>query len=149
MGGRVAERFSLPNSYLIFHLITIPAAFAMAQASNLPLVVVALIYFFFLLGMQPIENTLVSRLTPPRWRHSAFGMKFVLTFGMGAVAVKGVQAIERGYSITRVYPALGCASILLVIAISMLILRMRSGEKNSIDLDHQDGQWVISPSRRN
>jgi MFS family permease len=148
MGGRVAERFSLPYSYLGFHLITIPAAFAMAQAFNLPLVMVALIYFFFLLGMQPIENTLVSRLTPPRWRHSAFGMKFVLTFGMGAIAVKGVQAIERGYAITWVYPALGCVSILLVITIGVLIVRMGSGEKRSVDLASRDSQWAVSPGRR-
>lgn len=149
MGGRVAERFSLPHSYLIFHLITIPAAFAMAQAFNLALVMVALVYFFFLLGMQPIENTLVSRLTPPRWRHSAFGMKFVLTFGMGAIAVKGVQAIERGYAITWVYPALGCVSILLVITIGVLITRMGSGKKRSIDLARRDSQWAVSSGRQN
>jgi MFS transporter, FSR family, fosmidomycin resistance protein len=132
MGGRVAERFPLPYSYLTFHLITIPAAFAMAWTYNVPLVLVALAYFFFLLGMQPIENTLVSRLTPARWRHSAFGMKFVLTFGMGAVAVKGVQAVERGYAITWVYPALGCVSILLVITIGVLIMTLRSGARQSV-----------------
>ena len=132
MGGRVAERFSLQHSYLVFHLVTIPAAFAMAWAANLPLVILALVYFFFLLGMQPIENTLVSRLTPPHLRHSAFGMKFILTFGMGALAVKGVQAIERSFSITWVYPALGCVSILLVISIGALIVRMGSGAKETI-----------------
>jgi MFS family permease len=133
MGGRVAERFSLQHSYLVFHLITIPAAFAMAWASNLPLIILALVYFFFLLGMQPIENTLVSRLTPPHWRHAAFGMKFVLTFGMGALAVKGVQAIERNFAITWVYPALGCVSIVLVITIGVLILRMGSGVNQAFD----------------
>lgn len=143
MGGRVAESFSLPYSYLVFHLITIPAAFAMGLAVNLPLVIIALIYFFFLLGMQPIENTLVSRLTPPHWRHSAFGMKFVLTFGMGAIAVKGVQAIESVYAITWVYPALGCVSILLVITIGILIKRMGSEKKQTIDLVRGDNRWAI------
>jgi len=131
MGGRVAERFSLQHSYLVFHLITIPAAFAMAWAVDLPLVAVALVYFFFLLGMQPIENTLVSRLTPPRWRHSAFGMKFILTFGVGALAVKGVQAVESGFGITWVYPALGCVSIVLVMTIGVLIVRMRPARKSA------------------
>lgn len=130
LGGRVAERFSLQHSYIVFHLITIPAAFGMAWAANVPLVLLALVYFFFLLGMQPIENTLVSRLTPPHLRHSAFGMKFVLTFGMGSLAVKGVQAIERNFAITWVYPSLGCVSILLVISIGILILRMGSDTKS-------------------
>lgn len=129
LGGRTAEKFSLAPSYLLFHLITIPAAFAMAHAMNIPLVICALVYFFFLLGMQPIENTLVSRLTPPRWHHSAFGMKFVLTFGMGALAVKEVQAIERAYGLEWVYPALACVSIVLVLTIALLIVRLRSAEK--------------------
>jgi hypothetical protein len=76
--------------------------------------------------MQPIENTLVSQLTPPHWRHAAFGMKFVLTFGMGALAVKGVQAIEGSFGIPWVYPSLGCVSLLLVATIGVLIIRMRS-----------------------
>lgn len=132
LGGRVAERRSLPHSYLVFHLITIPAAFLMARAADLPLIALALVYFFFLLGMQPIENTLVSRLTPPRWHHSAFGMKFVLTFGMGAVAIKGVEAIEKSYGIAWVYPALGCVSIVLVIFIALLTWRMAPRETTSV-----------------
>jgi MFS transporter, FSR family, fosmidomycin resistance protein len=132
MGGRVAERYSLQHSYLVFHLIAIPAAFAMGWATDLPLVALALVYFFFMLGMQPIENTLVSRLTPQRWRHSAYGMKFILTFGVGALAVKGVQAVESGFGITRVYPALGCVSIVLVMTIGVLIVRMRPDAQQAV-----------------
>jgi MFS family permease len=124
IGGRVAERYRLQHSYLVFHLITVPAAFLMAWTTDLPLVIAALLYFFFLLGMQPIENTLVSRLTPPSWRHSAFGMKFVLTFGVGALAVKGVEAVETGFGITWVYPFLGGISVVLVISIGILIVTM-------------------------
>ena len=125
IGGRTAERYSLPRSYLVFHLITIPSAFFMAWTTNLPLVLVALIYFFFLLGMQPIENTLVSRLTPAKWQHSAFGMKFVLTFGVGALAVKGVEIVESAAGIQWVFPWLGGVSILLVLSIAALIATLR------------------------
>ena len=59
-------------------------------------------------------------------------MKFVLTFGMGAVAIKGVEAIEKSYGITSVYPALGCVSIVLVLTIGVLILRMSSQEKTTV-----------------
>lgn len=131
MGGRVAERFSLPYSYLVFHLITIGPAFLMARAADLPLIFMALIYFFFLLGMQPIENTLLSLLTPARWRHAAFGMKFVLTFGVGALAVKDVGAIERSAGIHWVYPALGCVSIVLVLTIVALILKLKPKPKQA------------------
>jgi MFS family permease len=125
LGGRVAEHRSLPHCYLVFHLVTIPAAFFMAWTTDLSLVLLALIYFFFLLGMQPIENTLLSRLIPARWHHSAFGMKFVFTFGVGALAVHGVRIIEKGFGIKWVFPALSGVSVLLVISILFLIIRTR------------------------
>lgn len=131
MGGRIAEHFSLPHCYLVFHLITIPAAFFMAWAADVPLVMLALVFFFFLLGMQPIENTLLPRLTPPRWRHSAYGMKFVLTFGVGALAVNAVEIIEKQAGIRWCFPAMGGVSILLVITIVFLIIKMRSGKKQT------------------
>lgn len=120
-GGRVGERFDLRWGYLLFHLLTIPAAFAMALVADLPLVLLATVHSFFLLGMQPIENTLVARLTPPSMHSMAFGMKFVLTFGVGALAVKLVRSVEAGYGIDAVFPALGMVSILLVCCILLLV----------------------------
>jgi len=124
-GGRAAERFDLRICYFVFHAITIPAAFLMALAVDLPLVFLALIYFFFLLGMQPIENTLVAKFTPKKFHHSAYGSKFVLTFGVGALSVKMIKAIETAYSIETVFYALGLTSIILVGVIVVLIYKTR------------------------
>jgi predicted MFS family arabinose efflux permease len=124
-GGRSAERFDLRFCYLTFHAITIPAAFLMAFAVDLPLVFLALIYFFFLLGMQPIENTLVAKFTPKKFHHSAFGSKFVLTFGVGALSVKMIKVIETTFSIETVFYALGLTSIILVGVIVVLIYKTR------------------------
>ena len=124
-GGRMAERFDLRICYFAFHAITIPAAFLMALAVDLPLVFLALIYFFFLLGMQPIENTLVAKFTPKKFHHSAFGSKFVLTFGVGALSVKMIKAIETAFSIETVFYALGLTSVILVSVIVVLIYKTR------------------------
>jgi len=133
-GGRVAERFEPRFCYLVFHAVTVPAVFLLAIVCDLPLVVLALVYFFFLLGMQPIENTLVARFTPKRFHHSAFGTKFVLTFGVGALAVKMVGAIKMTWGIEAVFPALGMVSLILVGVIVLLIrktspIRATSTEK--------------------
>ena len=120
-GGKVGERFDLKYSYLAFHLIATPAVFLMAVFSNTPLLFFALIYLFFLLGMQPIENTLVARFTPKKFHHSAFGVKFVLTFGIGALSVKVVEIIERQLGIETVFTALGFVSIVLVSVILLMI----------------------------
>jgi MFS family permease len=124
-GGRTAERFNLRICYLVFHAITIPAAFLMALAVDLPLVILALIYFFFLLGMQPIENTLVAKFTPKKLHHSAFGSKFVLTFGVGALAVKMIKIIETNFGIETIFYSLGIVSVVLVGVIVILIQKTR------------------------
>jgi MFS family permease len=123
-GGRVGERFELRSSYFCFHLLTIPAALVMGVLTDLPLVAVATFHSFFLLGMQPIENTLVARLTPPSMHGSAYGMKFVLTFGVGALAVQIVRLVELRLGIEYVFPVLGMVSVLLVCVIGLLLHRV-------------------------
>ena len=126
-GGRCAERFDPRRCYLVFFGITGPAAFLMAFTSDYTLVGLAIIFFFFLLGMQPIENTLVARFTPKRFHHSAFGAKFILTFGVGALAVKIVAAIETAYNIETVFI---CLSLIVgggLGFIGMLIMKTRQG----------------------
>ena len=71
--------------------------------------------------MQPIENTLVARLTPSGMHGSAYGMNFVLTFGVGALAVQLVRLIEQSRGISFIFPVLGITSILLVVTIGVLI----------------------------
>lgn len=120
-GGRVGEQYDLRSSYLIFHLITIPAAVAMAMTTDLPLIFFAIVHGFFLLGMQPIENTLVARLTPPNFISSAYGMKFVLTFGVGAISVKIIRLVEIQWGIEAIFLVLASVSSLLCLVIFILI----------------------------
>jgi MFS family permease len=123
VGGKVGERYDLRRSYFLFHLITIPAAAAMAYSSNIPLIGFAMVHSFFLLGMQPIENTLVSRLAPPGLMSSAYGLKFILTFGVGALSVKVIEAVKSTYGFSTIYLFLAVVSVLLVGTIGALILR--------------------------
>jgi MFS family permease len=120
-GGFLAERYDLRFAYLLFHAITIPAVFGMALAFNLPLVLLAGVYFFFLLGTQPIENTLVAQFTSERFRHSAYGMKFALTFGAGALAVKLIEYVQKNRGLDTVYQLLGGVSLFLICCIVVLI----------------------------
>ena len=124
-GGRCAERFDPKLCYLIFFGIIGPAAFFMAFAWDLPLIGLAVIFFFFLMGVQPIENTLIARFTPKRFHHSAYGTKFILTFGVGALSVKIVAAIETGYRIETVFFFLALAAVTSVGLIVLLITKTR------------------------
>jgi MFS family permease len=121
VGGHAGDRYECKYSYLVFHAACIPFAFLMVFAQDFFLMVVAGLYFFFLLGMQAIENTLVARLSPKRWHHSAYGLKFVFTFGVGALGVKMIQGIDSLWGIQTVFYALGTISVLIVISILFLI----------------------------
>ena len=121
-GGRCGERFDLRYGYLGFHLITIPLAFLIGTATDLPLILLAALHSFFCSVCSPWKNTLVAKLTPAWMRSSAYGMKFILTFGVGALSVKLIKIVEQGWGLPLVFPVLGTVSILLVLMIGILIL---------------------------
>ena len=124
-GGHIAEKRDPRIAYLAFHAICVPAAFLMAVTSDLPLVALSLAYFFFLLGGQPIENTLVARFSPRRLHHSAYGIKFILTFGVGALAVPLVGSIQSSRGIEACFPVLGTMSLALVAVAYLLVKKTK------------------------
>jgi MFS family permease len=126
LGGRMADRFTPLKGYLVFHAVTIPMALAMAYTTDVPLVIVTMGYLFFLLGMQPIENTLVAVLTPDRLRHSAFGTKFVLTFGVGSLAVHLLGWIKGTWTLSAVFMVMSGVALALVISILLLMQATRN-----------------------
>ncbi len=130
-GGHVAERYEPRVSYLTFHSVSMVAAFFMAVAHDVPLVVLALIYFFFLFGTQPIENTLVARFAPQRLHHSAFGIKGVVTFGVGALAVKMVAGIQTRWNIEATFVALGIVFLVLLAVVLLFIKRTNARGRES------------------
>lgn len=121
LGGRIGERFDPRWGYLTFHAISLPAVLTMAFVSDLALAVAALVHVFFLLGMQPMENTLVAWLSPPGFKHTAFGSKFTLTFGIGALSVKLAGMVEKAWGLEAVYLGLALVSALLIAGICMVI----------------------------
>ncbi len=65
----------------------------------------------------PAENVLMARYTPARWRGSAFGAKFVLSLGVGPVAVQLVSWLhESTGSFAWLYTLLAMAAGIVVLA---------------------------------
>lgn len=119
-GGIAADRFALPRAYFLFHLASLPALLLMSTLSQAPLLVAAGTFTFFSLGMQPIENSLFAMLTPPKWRSTGYGIKFVLTFGVGSVGVWLVSWVQGAYGLSHVFLALGVVVALLLMVIVLL-----------------------------
>ena len=129
LGGVAAERFEPRRGYLVFHVLALPMVLAMAYTTDVSLLLITMGYMLFLLGMQPIENTLVAKLTPDKVRDSAYGTKFILTFGVGAFAVYLVGWVKEVWSFPAVFVAMAIVSLATVLSILLL---MRVTRKISI-----------------
>lgn len=122
IGGHLAERAGNPKIYLIFHALSLPPLLAMAWLSELPLLLVGALYAGCALGMQPAENGLVAELSPPSRRSLAYGIKFTLTFGVGALAVPLVAAVLDRSGTAAVMVTLSGFVVALVIVAALLNL---------------------------
>jgi hypothetical protein len=127
VGGLVADHRELRAAYLAFHALSLPMLAWVAFSSGAPLLVASSLYVFFALGMQPIENSLFASLTPDRWRSTAYGLKFVLTFGIGSTAVWMVHGVAEGHDWAAVYVVLIGVVGALLASIGLLFALTRRG----------------------
>ena len=125
-GGYAADRIDLRAAYLLFHAMSLPFMAFMAMSAEWPLLGVSVVYLFFSLGMQPIENSLVARLTPNRLRSFAYGFKFILVFGVGSFSVKLVKWIMTHHPTAAVYWAQS-GMVALLVALIVLVYALSRG----------------------
>ncbi len=135
LGGHAGERYDARLTYLVFHAACIPFAFLMSATQDFTLAGLSMIYFFFLLGNQPCENTLVARFAPEKWHHSAFGLKFILTFGVGSVAVEIAAWVQSVWGMEAIFTSLGFASICITASILLLIAMTNRPAKADINVN--------------
>ena len=133
LGGRIADSRDLRLSYGFFHLATIAPLLLMVWLVEVPLFVAATVYLVFSLGMQPIENSLVAKLSPARWRSTAYGLKFILTFGIGSFAVVIVGVIERASGLSVVFAMVAGLEVALVVAALWLWLSSRGSLRRLVN----------------
>lgn len=121
VGGKVADRMDLRRSYLVFIVSAAPFALGMYAGAGAGLYLAAAGFVFFTLGLQPIENSLVSKFTPKKWLSTGYGLKFTLTFGLGSVAVYQVAVVEKWWGLGWLYPALA-AQVLLMAGLALVLM---------------------------
>jgi len=118
--GRLTEKFSAQGVYVVFIALSLPPLIATAWLSNLPLLIVASMYGACALGLQPAENTLVAHFSPDRVRSRAYGIKFTLTFGVGALAAPLVSKLLTTADLATVQLTLSAFwAVFLIVAIAL------------------------------
>jgi MFS family permease len=88
LAGHLADRYSLKVVYFACFVLQVPFLMLAGGLGGTSLVVVAMIMVSINVASLPAENSLVARYAPSHRRGLAFGLKFVLAFGVGALGVK-------------------------------------------------------------
>jgi MFS family permease len=120
-GGYLADMYPLKRVYLAGLVLQAPVLAGVAVATGLPLVVLAAIGVLLSTAALPSENLLLVRFSPRRHQSLAFGMKFVLAFGAGPLAIAFVSRVtETMGTFTPVFMALGALAALAFLTASAL-----------------------------
>jgi len=93
IGGHLADRYPLKPVYAGAILLQVPLLWLAATLGGAALMLVAVLMVIANAGALPAENMLLARYTPRRRHGLVFGLKFVLAFGAGPIAVQFVAWI--------------------------------------------------------
>jgi len=87
LAGRLADRYPLKYVYIGAWCLQVPLLWLAAQAEGGLLVAVVALVVTANTALLPAENTLVAKYAPSRWRGLAYGLKFIITFGLAGFGV--------------------------------------------------------------
>jgi len=127
LGGFLITTREGRGMYVIVLLISTPLIYALGVLSGGALVATACVMAFFMFAVQPIENTLLARYSPPALRGRLFGLKFIIVFGagMGGGTWLSGWVVER-YDLAAVFTAAAIATAAaLVAAIAAYLIRSK------------------------
>ncbi|UCE58459.1 MAG: MFS transporter [Phycisphaerales bacterium] len=97
LSGRFADRTRPERLYVLLVVCSVPLAMLLAFSAGVgrfgAASAMALALFHF--GTQPAENLLIAQYTPARLRGTSYGIKFLVTFGLGALGAAVVGFFWR------------------------------------------------------
>ncbi|WP_299436143.1 MFS transporter [uncultured Rhodospira sp.] len=125
VSGHLADRYPLKVVYVGMYVVQAPFLALAAAATGLPLLLVMLMMVTFNTGALPAENSLLAKYTPPAWRSRAYGMKFVLAFGISGLAVPLVAWVRATTGDFSALYLLLAALAALVIVVGIRLPRER------------------------
>ena len=88
LAGHLADRFPMKLVYVVCFALQVPLLMLAASLGGGPLMAVAMLMVSINVGALPAENGLVARYSPNNRRGLAFGLKFILAFGISGFGVQ-------------------------------------------------------------
>jgi len=125
MGGVLAEKKNLKRNIALMGVLSFPFILAMAFATDVLLLIMALSFFFFNFSLQPMVNTLTARYTTLKMRATAFGIFFFAAFGLGSMAASFSGFIAQNFGLPWVFVGLSASNLILIV-LSFMLLKVRN-----------------------
>ncbi len=132
MGARWAKRRGGLALYAAMNAVSALGLIGAAFLRGPWLLVAGALFTFFHFGTQPVENELVARRADPRVRGVAFGLKFVVSFGIGSLATDPAIAGWSRYGFSPVFLALAGLALGGALSVALggvLVARRASGTR--------------------
>lgn len=125
MGGVLAEKKNLKRNIALMGVLSFPFILAMAFATDVLLLIMALSFFFFNFSLQPMVNTLTARYTTLKMRATAFGIFFFAAFGLGSMAASFSGFIAQNFGLPWVFVGLSASNLILIV-LSFMLIKVRN-----------------------
>lgn len=111
--GRLLDRFGAKPILLAVLAAQVTFLAVVASAEGIGSVFVAAPLLLAIFGALPITGWLMARYVPSAWRARAFAMEYVLSLGVGSLAVPLIAVLHGrgGFALLYVLLALGAAAV--------------------------------------
>ncbi len=129
IAGRMVEEHMPEVLYLGALVMGTLFVLFMAMASDLWLVISAVIYAFFYFSTQPMQNYLISVYLPKRRQGLGYGIHFFLTFGVGSTAAAVSGYLADRFGLKAVFYAMALCFVASCCLATFLVIRARSRMK--------------------
>jgi MFS family permease len=131
-GGHWARRGATLRLYAAMNAASAVGLAGLCFLRGPALLVAGALFAFFHFGTQPVENDLVARRVDPRVRGLAYGLKFVVTFGIGGLVSVPTIAGWEAFGFTPVFAALGAIALLSALFVAWLGRREKRGALGAV-----------------
>ncbi len=125
IGGIMADYYPLKRIYVFGIIAQAPCFYLISTYSGIPLIFVCFLAVMFNSGILATENMLLAKFTPQKYHGMIYGLKFVLAFGAGPVAVYYVSIVYE-YTGEFIISFISCAIIAVITAILAFFLPIKT-----------------------
>ncbi|MGY6564525.1 MAG: MFS transporter [Halomonadaceae bacterium] len=122
--GRAVDRVAPRQLMLLLALLQVPLLLLMVQGGQWQIVALSLGLMLTVFGVIPVQDAIVARHTASAWRARVYAVKYVLSLGVGALAVPIVAwGYEPAAGFVRLYLLLAACAVGVAMAALLLPAR--------------------------